>query len=483
MLKKLPLSDAAKDVTDGHLDRFPPLIMDKCLSGSMSTLVPVLVARFSGGTSVHNETLTMPRRGFSPRPVTITDPATRVLYTALVTWLGAELPNTKGTEDWQRHEKFGAMEDPWGPEYLVEFDIASCYEYIEHQRLRNELILRTSDTRHVEPCVELLGELYPKGRGLPQLSRASDALAYTYLEILERAMLRTGEAVSRFADDFKIRTATWESATALIEVAAEEARRLGWILAADKTHVWKRRTIVARRDQEERFLNEYFKEAQQALTTIDFLMGGGYGWDVVEVPPDSEVTVREALRRIFEAWYRQETATDAEHGPSIHAQYLPAALALLASAPERLPDEWLLELVFRQPLRLEGVCNYFEGSAHLAAQDPAASTASVTIQVASITTGNDQRDGHLRTNDFFDAPSFPTITFTSTSVEVLGPEEFRLNGELTIKGVTKAISIDFEHTGTAKDPYGNLRAGFDGKALLTRSDFGISYFDLKNPVG
>ena len=125
--------------------------------------------------------------------------------------------------------------------------------------------------------------------------------------------------------------------------------------------------------------------------------------------------------------------------------------------------------------RARGSFQDFEGIANLAAQDPAASTASVTIQVASITTGNDQRDGHLRTNDFFDAPSFPTITFTSTSVEVLGPEEFRLNGELTIKGVTKAISIDFEHTGTAKDPYGNLRAGFDGKALLTRSDFGISY--------
>ncbi len=125
--------------------------------------------------------------------------------------------------------------------------------------------------------------------------------------------------------------------------------------------------------------------------------------------------------------------------------------------------------------KVRGSFQDFEGSAHLTAQDPAASTASVTIQVASITTGKDQRDGHLRTNDFFDAPSFPTITFTSTSVEVLGPEEFRLNGELTIKGVTKSISIDFEHTGTAKDPYGNLRAGFDGKAQLTRSDFGISY--------
>ena len=125
--------------------------------------------------------------------------------------------------------------------------------------------------------------------------------------------------------------------------------------------------------------------------------------------------------------------------------------------------------------KVRGSFTEFEGTAHLDVVNPAASTASVTIQVSSITTGNDQRDGHLRTNDFFDAPSFPTITFSSTSVEVLGSEAFRLNGDITIKGVSKPISIDFEHTGTAKDPFGNLRAGFEGKAQLTRSDFGISY--------
>ena len=125
--------------------------------------------------------------------------------------------------------------------------------------------------------------------------------------------------------------------------------------------------------------------------------------------------------------------------------------------------------------KVRGSFTDFEGTIHLDAQNPAASTATLTIQVASITTGNDQRDGHLRTNDFFDAPTFPTITFTSTSVEVLGADEFRLHGDITIKGVTKPISIDVEHTGTAKDPFGNLRAGFDGKAQLTRSDFGITY--------
>jgi len=125
--------------------------------------------------------------------------------------------------------------------------------------------------------------------------------------------------------------------------------------------------------------------------------------------------------------------------------------------------------------KVRGSFTAFEGTAHLDAANPASSTASLTIQVASITTGNEQRDGHLRTNDFFAAPDFPTITFTSTSVDVLGTDEFRLNGDITIKGVTKPLSIVFEHTGTAKDPFGNLRAGFDGKATLTRSDFGISY--------
>ena len=125
--------------------------------------------------------------------------------------------------------------------------------------------------------------------------------------------------------------------------------------------------------------------------------------------------------------------------------------------------------------KVRGSFGDFEANAHLDFTDPAKSSANVVIQVASIDTGSTQRDEHLRTNDFFDVPSFPTWTFTSTSVEAKGSDEFVLNGDLTIKGTTQPVSIDFEHTGTATDAFGNLRAGFEGRATLSRKDFGVTW--------
>jgi polyisoprenoid-binding protein YceI len=124
--------------------------------------------------------------------------------------------------------------------------------------------------------------------------------------------------------------------------------------------------------------------------------------------------------------------------------------------------------------KVRGAFTEFEGTAHLDFQNPAASSANLTIQVKSITTGQNQRDEHLRTNDFFDAPTFPGITFTSTGVEVDG-DTYKLTGDLTIKETTRPVTIDFEFTGAAKDPYGNIRAGFDGSTTIKRSDWGISW--------
>lgn len=125
--------------------------------------------------------------------------------------------------------------------------------------------------------------------------------------------------------------------------------------------------------------------------------------------------------------------------------------------------------------KVRGSFGDFEATATLDFEDPTKSTADVTIQVASIDTGQAQRDEHLRTNDFFDVPSFPTWTFTSTGVEAKGGDEFVLHGDLTIKGTTQPVAIEFEHIGTATDVYGNLRAGFDGKATINRKDFGVTW--------
>ncbi len=117
----------------------------------------------------------------------------------------------------------------------------------------------------------------------------------------------------------------------------------------------------------------------------------------------------------------------------------------------------------------------FEGNGHVDAEDPAKSTVEVRIKTGSITTGNEQRDAHLQTNDFLDAPNFPEMVFKSTAVEQVDDERYRVTGDLTIKDVTKPVTVDFEFTGSAKDPYGNLRLGLEGKARINRRDWGVNW--------
>ncbi|MCA1824218.1 MAG: YceI family protein [Mycobacteriales bacterium] len=118
----------------------------------------------------------------------------------------------------------------------------------------------------------------------------------------------------------------------------------------------------------------------------------------------------------------------------------------------------------------------FSGQLHLDADDPSRSTAEVTIDASSIATGNEQRDAHLRTNDFLDVPTYPTITFRSTRAAAgADPETYTMWGELTIRGVSKEVQLDLVHEGTAVDPFGNVRAGFTGSTTINRKDWGVSW--------
>lgn len=125
--------------------------------------------------------------------------------------------------------------------------------------------------------------------------------------------------------------------------------------------------------------------------------------------------------------------------------------------------------------KVRGQFNEFEGKAHLDFENPEKSSVEITIEASSVDTRNEQRDGHLRTNDFFDVPNHPQITFRSTSVETLDDENYRVTGDLTIKGVTKPVSVDFEFGGTAKDPYGNIRVGLEGSTTVNRRDWGVEW--------
>lgn len=124
--------------------------------------------------------------------------------------------------------------------------------------------------------------------------------------------------------------------------------------------------------------------------------------------------------------------------------------------------------------KVRGTFSEIEGTA-TTGPDLQGAQIELTAQVASVDTRNADRDGHLKTGDFFEVETFPTLTFRSTAVEAADADTLRVTGDLTIKDVTKPVTIDFEFNGAATDPYGNQRIGFEGSTTIVRSEFGITF--------
>lgn len=123
---------------------------------------------------------------------------------------------------------------------------------------------------------------------------------------------------------------------------------------------------------------------------------------------------------------------------------------------------------------VSGRFNSFDVSAETGADDFNDAAITATIDVASIFTNNEQRDGHLRTGDFFEIEKYPNITFKSTAVKKEG-DDLEVTGDLTMKDVTKPVTLKVEFAGITKDPYGNIKAGFSFAGKLNRKDWGINF--------
>jgi len=123
------------------------------------------------------------------------------------------------------------------------------------------------------------------------------------------------------------------------------------------------------------------------------------------------------------------------------------------------------------------VRGYFRGLAGTitVAEDFADSTASATMAVASVDTGSPDRDAHLRSGDFFDADTYPDIAFVSTGLRGVDGHEFVLDGHLTIKGITRPVSLDVEFEGAATDPFGHDRIGFSASTDVERGEWGLTW--------
>lgn len=125
--------------------------------------------------------------------------------------------------------------------------------------------------------------------------------------------------------------------------------------------------------------------------------------------------------------------------------------------------------------RVEGQFTKFSGTIDYDPDKPQTWGAAGTIDAASIDTHVEKRDKHLRSEAFFDVEKYPTITFKSTKVEEAAKDHAKLDGEITIHGVTKPITLDVEIHGVGKDPWGNVRAGFTATTKLNRKDFGLTW--------
>lgn len=125
--------------------------------------------------------------------------------------------------------------------------------------------------------------------------------------------------------------------------------------------------------------------------------------------------------------------------------------------------------------KVRGEFTKWSGSAKLDESDLSKSSIDVSVDVASIDTHEEKRDAHLKSADFFDVENHPQMTFRGTSVETRGKGKLALAGDLTIRGTTRAVTLEVEELGRGKDPWGNERVGFSARTSINRNDFGLKW--------
>lgn len=133
--------------------------------------------------------------------------------------------------------------------------------------------------------------------------------------------------------------------------------------------------------------------------------------------------------------------------------------------------------------KVHGLFTKWKGTFELDEANPATARVDVAIEVASVDTREPQRDTHLRSGDFFEAEKFPLMTFKSTAVERVAKDQYKVTGDLTLRGVTKSVVLDTEFAGRQVHPQMGERAGFSARTTINRKDFGVSYNQLLDHGG
>jgi polyisoprenoid-binding protein YceI len=159
---------------------------------------------------------------------------------------------------------------------------------------------------------------------------------------------------------------------------------------------------------------------------------------------------------------------------------LPAAAAVWKVDPAHTNVGFSVSHLFTS---VQGRFDRFDGTIEFDPANPQATKVKGTIEAASINTNHEKRDAHLRSGDFFDVEKFPTLSFESTGIRDLNGKRGKLDGKLTIHGVTHPVVLDVEFLGQGADPWGNVRAGFRATLEINRKDYGLNWNEILETGG
>ncbi|MCX5317294.1 YceI family protein [Streptomyces sp. NBC_00154] len=162
----------------------------------------------------------------------------------------------------------------------------------------------------------------------------------------------------------------------------------------------------------------------------------------------------------------------------------PAVAVMPDPALAALSGEWMIDPAHSRigfsvrhamVTTVRGSFGSYESRLYFDGRNPVRSRADIVLHTASVDTGVEQRDAHLIGRDFLDAATYPQMRFTSTAVQLVGKDVYRMAGDLTIRGTTNPVELDITYIGHVTDPFGYERVGFDGTTTINRSDWGLTY--------
>lgn len=359
----------------------PPQWGDLALAGHEATVADWFRSLVRRDFSVQQEDILLARKlGRGARPLSLLGLQERLLYRGVVALVEstAHVSGGRSFEDYEIFQR--APLEVEGCRYVLKADIAAYYQYIDHERLVDEVVAQTGDDLAASVAVELLRQATGRSYGLPQLNASSDVLAEIYVEPMYRELLRSGFAAYRFADDFRVACRTYAEALGAWEAADSAARDLGLVLNELKTSTRRveryEKDLTALRDQEQEIFDdldieeledvEYFDDEELGVTSLleedefeegELVNSSEEDLVVQEAPRQTQVI---AARAVLERWELESADPEVRRDETVQvgASLLRRSLQVLGNAKETAALPYIAPLLVYMPSLTPTISKY-----------------------------------------------------------------------------------------------------------------------------